>query len=401
MPENAIITPANPAAVSPAQVQQNGSDWAKDFAEGAWKEARSVQPPSNPTPAPPASATSAPADGPGHAQPDATAPEPPVPVPEPEIEIPTGETVPAYRGKVGHDFKVLKEKHKTEMDGLRAELDRTKAELAKHTSGQPDQSAAKLEALAKEKQQLEDTLRVVALERDPTFRNFYDGRRKTAVDAAASLVGKDKAEALQGILSIANEQYRDEALSKLMEGLPHHKQIMLGSALMELNKIESERNADLGKSKELYAQREAKQAEETKAREAKMEAEFNLLKAQWTDPEKGMPVFQHNGDKAHNEEVDSAMDEAFDLVKNFGNLPASQQIRAGAWVVAGPRLIKAMQNMGKALTEAQANLQRLAGGAPNPADGGSNTQPTDPYKNMDVGKAIAIQIPPELFRGGR
>jgi hypothetical protein len=188
-------------------------------------------------------------------KPSAETPEPKPDVAKPEAPKPSdaptdGEKWP----RTAKDWDAFKsaraEKEKkltSERDAIRAEKEALAKELeAAKKAGVPD-----LEALKKERDELDRQLRQVDIERHPRFKEYFEKNRKAAIDRAKSIVGADNAAEIERILQLPKAQ-RDDELDALIGELSPLRQAQLGNQVERLDALAEEREAEIAQSRENY-----------------------------------------------------------------------------------------------------------------------------------------------------
>lgn len=141
--------------------------------------------------------------------------------------------------------------------------------------------------------------------------------------------------------------------------------------LVKLSEIYTERSADLSKAADHVRGIEAKEAEAAKARESEFEKSFDEIKEDWTT---NMPAYQRREkDDDWNTAVDNRWTEAQKLAKGFSSLSPKEQIKAAAWVQAGPALANQNVELIKEIEKLNARIAKLNGGAPKLGGGGEET----------------------------
>lgn len=253
----------------------------------------------------------------------------------------------------------MKTKHAEEVGALKSEIERVRKELQTASgNGSPD-----VEALKKELKEYRETLRDVAIERDPEFKQRFSTRENAAIEAAKMAAGEN-AEKVEKLLKLPSSPWRDEQLQKLSDDLPASSQRRLNAALNLLEQVDVERTAEIASRRQTFEQKQAltksQQRELDAAREREMETEFNAVAEEWTKPETGHPFLtERAGDTAHNEAVANARQIA-KAVYN-GGLSAKELAMAAHWAATAPLALQGWQAERKARMEAEAALDRMRG----------------------------------------
>ena len=313
--------------------------------------------------------------------------EPPKPEPD-EPEIPPPDTIKST--KAADDWRkadamrraTIKEKKAAE-----AALKAAQAELEKLRKS--PFSSTEVESLKKERDDLDARLRVLDIERHPKFIAHFTEKLKQQTAMAKTIVGKDRADAVETVLKMADSPQRTEQLDKLMEELSPSQQSRLGNVLGMLDMLAAERAAELDKSaqsRELLI--ESERAESARQQVA-FEAAFTDELAAASATESGMAAFQQRGDDtAWNADLGNRVMLAKAIYA--GRLPAQDRARAALWAATAPLLLQ--QNL--ALQQEAARLQgelaraRNGGAAPAPGAGAPTPSPNDLPDDLPLAERI-------------
>lgn len=296
----------------------------------------------------------------------AAEPKPPPGAPPKEPpKIPALPPAEEYRPrteKAAQQWDSLKAKHAEEVTTIKTELERLKTELAAaRANGSPDVAAIKKEAA-----ELREILRDVAIERHPEFKQKFEPREKTAIEAAKLAAG-DQGNKLEKLLKSPPGPWRDEQIEAITAELSKSSQIRVESAIRMLDQIDLEKQSEIAsqrasfdlKQSELMTQRQSQVAETQK----RMQADFEAVQKQWTDPASGHPFFiEREGDKEHNEGVKQSLELAKAI---YGGELTPQEIAAAAfWASSGERVLKGWQAAISRAEKAERALDRLRGVQP-------------------------------------
>lgn len=309
--------------------------------------------------------------------PPAKVPAQPAPKEQPKVPaLPPPEEYRPRTEKAAQQWDSLKSKHAEEMTSVRGELDRVKAELtAAKANGSPD-----VEALKKEAKELREILRDVAIERHPDFKNKFEPREKTAIEAAKLAAG-DHGNKLERLLKSPPGQWRDEQIESITAELPKSSQLRIESALRLLDQIDLEKQSEIATQRASFDLKQStlmnQQKEQAAETQKRMLADFEAVQKQWTDPNAGHPFFiEREGDKEHN----AGVKESLELAKTiFSGELSSQEIAAAAfWAASGERLLKGWQSAISRAEKAERALDKLRGVQPGEGKPGSvNGQEAD------------------------
>jgi len=118
----------------------------------------------------------------------------------------------------------------------------------------PDDIQRRLSDLEKEREDLSERLRVADVERHPKFQQYFEGKTKALTEAAKGIVGADHAAKLERILKVADDDARTQMLDELMGDLTPARSARLGAVVADLEMLQREKAAEIGKAKERWGQ---------------------------------------------------------------------------------------------------------------------------------------------------
>lgn len=168
-----------------------------------------------------------------------------------------------------------------------AEMERQLAERSQPTV--PPDLQARLAALEQEREDLSERLRVADVERHPKFQQYFEGKTATLTEAAKAIIGTEHAPKLDRILKVADEEQRMTLLDDLMGDLTPALAARLGAVLADLEMLQRERAAEIGKSKERWTQLQQQTQAEREAAVRGQEALAERLVAAATEMEAFKP----------------------------------------------------------------------------------------------------------------
>ncbi len=250
-------------------------------------------------------------------------------------------------------------------------------------------SSTEVEALKKERDELDARLRVLDIERHPKFIAHFTEKLKQQAAMAKTIVGKDRADAVETVLKMADSPQRTEQLDKLMEELSPSQQSRLGNVLGMLDMLAAEREAELEKSAQSRELLIESERAESARQQAAFEAAFTDELAAASATESGIAAFQQRGDDAS---WNADLGNRVTLAKAIyaGRLPVQDRARAALWAATAPLLLQ--QNL--ALAQETARLQselaraRNGGAAPAPGAGAPTPSPNDLPDDLPLAERI-------------
>lgn len=297
---------------------------------------------------------------------DVTKTEPAAPVDVLTIELPRSASP-----KANEQFNKLKEAIKAE---------RTKAEpLAKKLEEAEKQIEAlkknapvptDYEDLKKQRDELDNIVKVSAVERHPQFKKYFDGKIAAATDLAVSIAGTDNKAAIEAALKMPDGSAKDSAIDDILSVLPQYKAVQLGSALAEFPKIQRERESELANARKSYDQLEAQKTGQTEAQKQERAQQVSAIIQKAQAASADIEAFKEiAGDADHNEKA--AANKAF--ISDFFNGKIKEEIKPMIPVMVCDYLhLKntIMPKMKAQLEAIQTQLQSLQGAAPKLEGGG-------------------------------
>lgn len=266
----------------------------------------------------------------------------------------------------------LKTRHAREIEQARNDVAAAKLEVQRaRESGSPE-----LETLKKELSQYREVLRDVAIERDPGFKQKFEPREKTAIEAAKIAAG-EHAQRLEALLKAPTSAWRDEQIQKIVDDLPKSSQIRVESTLKMLDQIDLEKQSEIATQRATFEQKQStlmgqqKQQQEQCMKE--LNGAFDATMQEWSDPKNGNPFFvEKDGDKEHNSEVAQSKELAKAIFS--GQMEPSDLARAAHWAAMGPRALKGWEAATARAEKAERMLDKIRGVQPGNGRGGSVTE---------------------------
>lgn len=289
---------------------------------------------------------------------------------------PRGETKPAPEEdeegddkwpRTAKDWKTYKQQsrekiqsERKEKEQLKTERDQIKAEIEQLKKSGP---SPELEQLKKEKAELDERLRLVAVERHPKFEAYFNNKTTAQLELAKKIVGSDKGEQIASLLKAPDGPIKEKELNDLIDTLSPLQQSRLGSVMNALTEIQSEKESEIAKSRENYDTIQKKEKEQAESNQKQFLSTFDTIIKQATDPKDGNPVFQkREGDEAWNSEVDKRIDMARNFIAN--NHPPDTIAKAALAAVAYPAILKTCQSQAEEIASLKTQIKGLQSATP-------------------------------------
>lgn len=268
------------------------------------------------------------------------------------------------------ELKAQMEKAKSEREALLKQLEEAKSKpVTPTTPAEPppelSELKTRLESEMKSKAEIEQQLKILALERAPEFKQHYDAKFEAASKQAQAAVPDDKKGVVADLIKLPPSPYRKQLVGSLMAEMDsEYDKAMLTAAIVEMDRTRSERDQALKDNETNYQRLQEleakKKSEEQKATEARMEMTIKgVLDAARQRFDAFKPV---SGNEAHN----AFVKESEEKVARFfrGQLPAEEMAILPA-IAAEHRLVIAQRDKLLAdLEQAQKTIAAYEASAP-------------------------------------
>jgi len=264
--------------------------------------------PSGESEAPVSAETEKAPEAPAHAK-DEKKPEAPEPEKKPDEELP--ESI-RKSPKASEEFKKVRtaaQQARAEAEKYAAQIKALEGEITKYkTAPKPTFDPAELESLKKERERLSDELKVVAIERHPSFRSHFETRTTAALEKAKASIGDEMTSKATKLAQLPASDYRTEQLDKMITELQDTsptKAMFLSELIRDINSISYDRESALKKAQtdyEIVQRVEKEKADAAQAEQIKQQEDFKKLV--W-DSAQEMEAFKTSDDAKANEGVET------------------------------------------------------------------------------------------------
>lgn len=275
--------------------------------------------------------------------------------------------------KAAEDFKSIKKRALTAEAKAAAHekaIADTKKDYEEKLKAAPKTDPKEMEAIRAEADKYKSLVETIGIEFDPAFQAKYEKRAEAVIDQLKLVIPEAVLKKLGELLPMPDGPHKQQQLAEITEGLGDLQKLELFQANRDFRAIASERNAELSKSREKFAElQKGKQAETDKLKERLGKA-FESATERIRDKEKGIFLFQpKDGDEAWNK----AADERVTLARHIydGNFETDgERADAAFWAASAPAILQDALATKKELAEVTERLQKISGAAPKIKDAG-------------------------------
>lgn len=273
-------------------------------------------------------------------------------------------------------WKQYKETQQAKFDALQKEH-----ETLKKSRGETN---GDYESIKKQNEDLNKRLAAHAIEKHPKFVEYFDGRVKQQVDAVARL-GGDVGKKIASIITQPESEYRNATLNDLMEQLSTVDRSKIGAVMVQLDNIQSERQAEIAKADQTYAKMNQDQSSQYEQRKSQLE---KVAYTELDRARKAIPFLQNrDGDDQWNQGVKSIEGKVQHLL--HGKLSDEQVARAAIWSAVSPQLLQELNSRNARVTELEAHIARIQAATPDPSIPSALASAPSEDPNEDFGSRIA------------
>lgn len=274
-----------------------------------------------------------------------------------------------------------------EMHGkVLAERDQLKAEISTLKKSTVD-----VEALRRERDDLDQRLRRTSIEKHPNFVRAFEKPVSEAIERAKSVLPQDKHAVVERLFREAHNDARTNAIEEIAQDLrPYAANEFLNAAMAAANTIRA-REAALKEegalSTQLQEQEKAAEQKRKASIQEKAEGVFRDALEMAQKAEGGLPIFQRqDGNEDHNNAVEARVAEAKKIL--LGDNTPHEIAQAAFWAVQGKESIKLLRAAEAEIQRLQKTVEKLSGAAPRPSQNGTGTGGGEQDKPMGWLEAI-------------
>lgn len=268
------------------------------------------------------------------------------------------------QGQIKHEhFERVQTGAKKAVEQARAELAALKAELEKRGNGNSAELQKELDAIREAKSKLEEELERTALERHPKFREKYDAKEeglRTQIERITKELGLDEDAIASAVSSSGKRRFSIMDDIEMSSTARSH----LINLMADLDKTQSDKQAEIGKSRERLREWQQEQEASAKLREERERAEEDrIFNSALEQAKSKLPAFRYiDGDTKFN----SGVDERIALAKRIFNGESNHQEVAELTLrgIAATVDEKIIKNQAAKITEMTDTIARLTAASP-------------------------------------
>jgi len=296
---------------------------------------------------------------------------------------PAPESPESDKPRSSKDWDSFKAKSKERETALQSELEQVKKDLATARQAAPATGTSpEVEELKRQRDDLETRLKTAAVQFHPKFQEYYGGRFAKQYDAARDVVGGALSDRLVTILKEPDSQWRQQQIENFAasENLTPLQNAQLGNILIELSKINRDRESDLKKAEQTWTQLVEKEKQTASQRmetqKKQYESAFFGVLDKLRSPDAEVSHYRpREGDEAWNSAVQKRVDDAVALFTGKGTLEGG--IKTVLLGLAAPDLISEHKNALAEIKKLQMQIQELTTATPKVQSAGSSSTATE------------------------
>jgi len=300
----------------------------------------------------------------------AKAPDKPVEAkPEPKTVTPAAdpdeEILSGKRNPKSEDFKRVKgaaKKASEEAESYKGKLDTYEKELTELRK-RPKHNADEIAALAKERDELKNTVDTALVGMDVNFHKNYDEQVNAVVAGLQGAVSPAVHDKIKDLLRYPDGEATRKALDEILSDASPYEAGEVAAARRDIRKIMFDKQSKLNKASETLQQLAAKNAEQQKARAENLGKAFNEKLTAMSEN----PLFKkREGDGKEVAEWNSEVDEAVEVAKMIytGEMEPQDMADAALRSARYPAVAKLNSQLNKEVTELRAMLAKIGGAGP-------------------------------------
>ena len=226
-----------------------------------------------------------------------------------------------------------------------------------------------MEKLKTERDDLDQRLKLAAIERHPKFQQEFQAKVDGITEQAKRVVGTESADRIAELIQQTDSEHRSNAIEEVMLELSTTKQAQLGSLLTRMDEVRYERAAALENAESTY---QGMMADQQKQHEAQLAETHKLFDGVLDDASKLEVFAKRDGDDSWNGEVKERVDMARSIFS--GENDPAELARASLWAAAGPKYRELLINQIELTRRLQKQLGDQGSANPSVSSGGDKAK---------------------------
>lgn len=281
-------------------------------------------------------------------------------------------------GTKAEQWSKLKESKKAaegEVESYKKQIEDLRTKLSSQPKSD-DLEALKRERdeAVKDRNEIADRLKSVAIERHPETEKKYNARMQSALELGKAAVTVDQADRVAKLLVQPDSEARTAALDEILESSTPMRRARLERAIIDVDSTFRDYREEVQNSRQNWAKIQEQKSNEQNSVKSQREEALNSVLAQWSDKEKGLAIF--NAEDAEGKSaVQGAKSLARDMAVSFESFSPVERAKASAWAAAAPLILR--DNLAKTehIAKLEAELEGLRSGHPGGDVSGASEQP--------------------------
>lgn len=267
---------------------------------------------------------------------------------------------------------------------LKGELKQAQAELAELRSKPVPSTVdiSQIEALKKEKAELEAALERVAIEHSPRFKNWYLNETEPLINVAKSTAGPH-ADKVEKILKMPPSDARMAALDALKDQLTESQVAYIANSLVGLDKVNWQRDQLINSRRDAWLAEERQRVENERiAGETRKKEWTKAFEEEMASAQEHLEIYQEKKDDA---KWNASVRDQISLARRMFNgddMTPSDLAKTALWAAAGPGFVSRIDALQKENELLMKELEKIRGNGASPAPGSAKESEGVDVANM-------------------
>jgi len=244
---------------------------------------------------------------------------------------------------------------------------------------------AQMKILQEERDTLSERVRLLDIERHPSFVKKYEGKITGVFDSMKSVVGTD-GDRLVGLLKSPENDYRNSQIDDIVEGLSPSKKAKLGALIVKYDEINGEKSAEMSEAKSDYDSIISKYQQDN---EEGTRAALESANKTWTKVSENARALEIFEPRENDDEWNTELTGRLSLAQQIFNGENSEEdlAKAALWAAAAPKYRELLYSQVEVNKRLQAELAKYRGSEPGVSSkatsGGSRASNANGSKSED------------------